>query len=288
MTLWSAMFRIAAALTMLLAVLPAAAETVHFPSATTPPTPLQLRLAREHGQPVTEPPGKKLSGELYRPTGDGRFPAVVALHGCDGPGSRASEDVLGARITALGYGLLIVDSFGPRGVTNGCSPDYWTKPADRVGDAFGALTYLTRLPFIDPDRIAVIGYSQGADVALSAVTPGGEETLFDRHFRTAIAYYPWCASFNGTVSVPTVILIGALDDWTPAAACQKMVARRGSEGAPIRLVVYPGAYHAFNAVSLRGKPTTYRGHHVEYNEAADHAAWTETVAALRTAFGDRR
>ena len=89
MTLWSAMFRIAAALTMLLAVLPAAAETVHFPSATTPPTPLQLRLAREHGQAVAEPPGKKLSGELYRPTSDGRFPAVVALHGCDGPASRA-------------------------------------------------------------------------------------------------------------------------------------------------------------------------------------------------------
>jgi dienelactone hydrolase len=211
---------------------------------------------------------------------------VVSLHGCGGRGSKESGDAIGARFTSLGYALLIVDSFNPRGVTNGCSPDYWSKPADRVADAFGALAYLTQVSFIDRDRIAVIGHSQGADVALLAVTPGGEEILFDRHFRAAIAYYPWCGGFNGTVAVPTVILVGELDDWTPAAGCQKMMARRSSEGAPLRLVVYPGAYHAFDAVTLRDRPTTFLGHHLEYNEAADRAAWAETVTALRMAFGE--
>lgn len=274
-----------AVVAMLLPTPPAAAETVGFSSATTPPTPLQLRLARERGQPVSQPPSTELSGELYHPPGDGPFPAVVALHGCGGAGSKENKDPIGARFTALGYALLIVDSFGPRGVTTGCTPAYWLNPVDRVGDAFGALTYLARLPLVDPERIAVVGYSQGADVALSAVKPGGEESLFDRHFRAAIAYYPMCAGFNGTVSVPTVILIGELDDATPAASCQKMVARRSSEGAPLRLVVYPDAYHSFNMVTLRDRPITYQGHHLEYNEAADHAAWAETVAALRTAFG---
>ncbi len=276
---------LAAIVALLLPALPAASETVHFPGATTPPTPLQLRLAHERGQPVAQPPGIELSGELYRPSGDGPFPAVVSLHGCGGLGSKNSKDAIGARFTALGYVLLIVDSFGPRGVTNGCSPDYWYKPVDRVGDAFGALIYLTRLSFVDPDRIAVVGHSQGADVALSTVTPGGDETLFARHFRAVIAYYPMCAAFNGTVSVSTVILIGELDDWTPATACQKMMARRGGEGAPIRLVVYPNAYHAFDAAMLRDSAKTYLSHHLEYNEAADRAAWAETVAALRTVFG---
>ena len=90
---------------------------------------------------------------------------------------------------------------------------------------------------------------------------------------------------TGAVSVPTVILIGEQDDWTPAADCQAMMARRRGAGALLRLIVYPGADHAFNATSLRSAPRTMFGHHLEYNEAADRAAWVETTAALRAAFG---
>lgn len=61
--------------------------------------------------------------------------------------------------------------------------------------------------------------------------------------------------------------------------------QRSGEGAPVRLVVYPGAYHGFNMASLRDKPVSYLGHHIEYNEAADRAALAEMIAALRQAFG---
>src|SRR5690349_5745100 len=101
--------------TALLVALPAAAETVRSPSATTPPTPLQQRLSKERGQPIAVPPITEISGEFYRPSGNGPFPAVVQLHGCGGRGSRGAEDAAGARFVALGYALLIVDSFGPRG-----------------------------------------------------------------------------------------------------------------------------------------------------------------------------
>ncbi|MDI1286575.1 MAG: dienelactone hydrolase family protein [Reyranella sp.] len=267
------------------AALPVAAETVRFHSAVTPPTPLQQRLFKERGQPISVAITVELTGEFYRPTGDGPFPAVVQLHGCGGRGPRESEDAAGARIVALGYALLIVDSFGPRGIKDRCGSNYWTDPVDRMADAYGALAWLTGQPFIDPERIALLGYSQGAIVALSAVSSGGEEALYDRHFRAAIAYYPHCQDFNGTVSVPTLILIGALDDWTPAEICQQKMAQRSGEGALLRLVVYPGAHYGFNMASLRDKPVSYLGHHIEYNEAADRAALAETVAALRQAFG---
>ncbi len=94
-----------------------------------------------------------------------------------------------------------------------------------------------------------------------------------------------CTERTGAVVVPTLVLIGELDDWVPAKDCLEMMARRSGEGASLRLVVYPGAYHAFDAASLRNKPRTMFGHHLEYNEAAERAAWTETVAALRQAFG---
>lgn len=263
----------------------AAAETVRFPVATTPPTPLQERLARERGQPLAaQSPAVELTGELYRPAGDGPFPAVVSLHGCAGQPSRAVVDAAGAAYVALGYALLVVDSFGPRGVTQRCATESGA-PADRIMDAYGALLYLAGLPFIDPDRIAVVGYSQGADTALGAVKRGGIETQFDRKFRAAIAYFPYCVASYGAVSVSTVILIGELDEATPARACQDMMAKRSGEGAPLRLVVYPGAHHAFTSSRLRGKPETTYGYRNEYNEAAARAAWDEERAALRAAFG---
>ena len=190
------------------------------------------------------------------------------------------------RFTALGYTVLFVDSFAPRGIIERCHSSPADSYVDRVMDAYGGLLYLAARPFVDPERIAVVGYSQGAMVALSAVTLGGVETLFNRHFRTAIAYYPGCWAESGAVSIPTLILIGALDDWTPARECEAMMKRRSGEGAPLRLIVYPGAYHAFNARSLIGRPREVFGHHVEYNEAADTAAWKEMTAALRRAFED--
>lgn len=267
-----------------LVVVPCAfAETVRFPTATTPPTPLQERLARDRGHPISRPHIVELTGELYRPTGNGPFPAVVSLHGCAGTPPREYADAAGAAYVALGYALLIVDSFGPRGIAQACAAD--GVPADRIMDAYGALLYLASLPFIDPHRIAVVGYSQGAGIALEAVKLEGIETQFDRRFRAAVAYYPLCADSYGAVSVPAVILIGELDDWTPPRNCQDMMAKRSGEGATLRLVVYPGAYHAFNSRRLRGKPEVFFGHRQEYNEAAGQAAWGEELAALRNAFG---
>src|SRR5262249_20371305 len=68
-------------------------------------------------------------------------------------------------------------------------------------------------------------------------------------FRTAIALYPGCqrlsqAAWSGRV--PTLILIGRADDWTPAAACEQMVAGARGRSAGISIVVYKGAHHDFD------------------------------------------
>jgi dienelactone hydrolase len=46
--------------------------------------------------------------------------------------------------------------------------------------------------------------------------------------------------------IPTLILIGAADDWTPAEHCSRKVVGWGTEGPPIEHVVYPGTHHGFN------------------------------------------
>jgi len=257
----------------------ALAETLHFRSATWPPTPLQLRLAKA-GDTIAERASVPLTAELYRPSGDDPFPAVILLHPCSGRLPPAIEQADAARYTALGYAVLALDSFTARGIPgSGCTGG--GASVDGVMDVYGALMHVARLPFIDPDRIAVVGYADGANAALSAVEFDGPERLFDRQFAAAVAYYPYCPE-KLAVSVPTLILSGALDDWSPVRFCQHMMARRTGLGASMRLVVYSEAHHAFN---LPIEARRFYGQHLEYNEAATRAAWSETAALLRQAFG---
>jgi dienelactone hydrolase len=263
-----------------LAFLPCAAETVHFSAATAPPTPFQLRMVLERGLPVPGPvPGQPLVGEFYRAPGNGPFPAVVLLHGCDGRLPATLEQREAEKLVALGYAVMAVDSFGPRGVRDRCVEA--GSPVDRVMDAYGALQYLAGRADIDPDRVAVLGYSQGGTTAISAVTRGGVDTLFERHFKAVVAYYPGCD--NSEVSAPTLILIGALDEWMPSRNCREMVATQSGAGLAVELFVYPDAYHAFNFP--RDRPVNYFGHRIEYNEAAERAAWNETGRFLRQHLG---
>src|SRR5882757_4331381 len=97
----------------------AAAETVYFRSATWPPTPLQQRLATAAGQTIAELASTKIAGELYLPPGNGPFPAVVLMPPCSGRLPPPLEQADAERYTSLGYALLVVDSFGSRGFTEG-------------------------------------------------------------------------------------------------------------------------------------------------------------------------
>ena len=46
---------------------------------------------------------------------------------------------------------------------------------------------------------------------------------------------------------PLLVLIGAKDDWTPAAPCVQWTERAQALGAPMRIKVYPDAHHGFDA-----------------------------------------
>ena len=70
-------------------------------------------------------------------------------------------------------------------------------------------------------------------------------------FAAAATFYPGCAGLPGArLQIPTLILIGAVDTVTPAAACEQLA--RSQPGGEAKLIVYPGAGHVFDDPAFRG------------------------------------
>jgi len=218
-----------------------AAELVKFDSAS-----LRSRQGEQHfdRKGANLASGKPdIRGYLTKPKGAGPFPAVVLLHSC--LGLPANRGAIGDMVASWGYVALFVDDFTTRGIKETCAVDF----NEALSDAFGALLYLSRLPDVDPTRIAAVGYSQGADTALkiaSARFSSAFAVRDDLRFKVAAAFYPPCENLAGaTLEIPTLILIGESDDVTPMADCRQL-AQRPENRSAVKLVVYPGADHGFD------------------------------------------
>ena len=219
-------------------------------------------------------PGDRIQGYLAKPDGAGPFPAVIGLHGCAGMHDTTKQRLVD-ELVARGYVVLLVDSYATRGIDHACTSTAFATFLRRRPDAYGALVFLARQTFVDPQRVAAVGFSAGAWVTLSVAEPNSFEPFVppsNLRFRAAAAFYPPCKQAVARPGIPTLIFIGALDDWTPAADCSNKIASWGNDGPPVELVVYPGAYHGFYYPHLQ-PGTTMFGHWLEYNgEAADNAS----------------
>ena len=220
----------------------------------------------------------ELTAFLFKPEGQGPFPAVVLLHGCSGLGLGGGVSAIysaWARVlTKRGYAALLVDSAGPRGFGETCgrSPARSTLYRDRPKDAYGALAYLQAHPAIKADRIGLLGWSQGgATVLLSVVSEsiGRPEPPPHHDFRAAIAFYPGACSETRqskpytrvelgawTTQIPLLVLQGEADNWTPSGPCAEFIEAARRRGAPVEIRLYPDALHGFDAPNLarRARP----------------------------------
>ncbi|WP_439498706.1 dienelactone hydrolase family protein [Bosea sp. (in: a-proteobacteria)] len=266
-----------ASLTMLLLVLATnahAEDVVQFPSITYRLSDFQKARAKARGESGENSPGLVITGYLSKPAGEGRHPAIVMLHGCGGLSTFHRREA--EAIRDWGYVVLAPDSFTPRGMQDACVRER-RDLAPRVEDAFGALAYLSKLPFVDPTRVAVLGYSHGGGIALKIATLS-QKKLYDMPddlgFKAAATYYPSCEVIADTLAIPTLILIGEKDDWALASHCEAVARRQVGERNLLRLTVFPGAYHSFN-FPIFAEPRQVFGHWSKYDEAATERATSE-------------
>jgi len=239
-----------------------------------------------------------LPAQLFRPAGNGRFAAVAIFHGCGGPGQNTAR--MAGLLRDWGYVALVVDSFSSRGLTDVCGRN-WPTQADadkRAGDIDAALQWLAGQSFVDPQRLAFMGYSYGGGVAmLRGLSPQPADAA--PIARAAILVYPDCALADAlgaklAVRQPTLFAMGALDDWTPVSQCQAVVGRVVQGRDLVEMRIYEGAHHSFDALGLsvrylpgvgnRSKPGGCCGAHYGANEAAWKAFVIDVKAFLARAF----
>lgn len=193
------------------------------------------------------------SATLFLPQRGGTpVPAVVLLHGARGVlGSR--EMTYGAQYAAMGVAALVVDVFGARRdrATGFVRRLIEITEAMALADAYAGLSYLSGRPEIDPDRIALIGFSYGgmattyaahAQVA-EAYAPDGSR------FAAHVAYYAPCiARFAETraTGAPILFVSGGHDAIVDPARCAEVDGDLQAGGTPVHRITYPDAVHQWD------------------------------------------
>ena len=112
-----------------------------------------------------------ISGVLLVPTGKGPFPGIVLNHGYIEPSSYVTGQGLAREqdwLARAGFAVLHTDYRGHAG--SDPAPDLDREA--RLGyaeDAINAVRALRREPYVDPERMAMLGRSMGGGVTLNAL-----------------------------------------------------------------------------------------------------------------------
>lgn len=197
-----------------------------------------------------------IAAELRIPRpGTDRLPAMILMHGVSGIGG--NMDDWSQHLNSMGVATLVVDGFTGRGLPHGMAPGA-PSPGARIVDAYRALDLLTKHPRIDPDRIAIMGFSHGGWAALYSSLKRFARmhgSADGRAFAAHIVFYPGCVQTclegDDIVDKPIRIFHGSADDQLPVAACREYAARLRKAGKDVVLTEYAGAHHAFDLRTLR-------------------------------------
>jgi len=217
----------------------------------------------------------------YDDTLPGKRPGVLVMPGGFGLGRNAKERA--EMLARMGYVALVGDPYG-----GGIEIDDLKEVMKRVTDlradtakfrrrARVALDRLIATPWVDPSRVAAIGYClggtfvlelarDGAPIAGVATFHGGLETK--------------SPATSGMVRAKLLILTGADDPTVPVTHVNAFAEEMTKAAADWQIVTYSGTKHGFTYPDAASRTIDW----IEYNQSTDERSWTAMTSFFEEIF----
>lgn len=231
---------------------------------------------------------------IWKPPGNGPFPALVIVHSCGG--LRAEILDWAKMAVTRGYVAFVIDSVRPRGLKSVCIPPTPVNLPRGTKDAYQALEHLKNFPFVDRERIGLLGFSWGGMVGLLASSPTYAEALSPAgRFVAVVSFYPLChvpAGPNRDAfdfvrpdhDRPALVLLAGKDTEAPPADCLSRLQPLKDRGAPVEWHVYPDATHCFDCSTMHNfSKVDFIGNRVVY--LYDKSITDDSIARVFEYFG---
>jgi dienelactone hydrolase len=203
-------------------------------------------------------------GILFIPEGAAAAPrpAVVVLEGLAGL-KDVREIGYAEHLARRGHVTLAVDTFGAR---NAGSNENWraltVTESMMLADAYAALRFLSAHPAVDPERIAVMGFSYGGMITVLAAYEQIRRLFAqgDERFVGHVSYYgcsvPRLVHSTAT-GAPVKIMLGERDLNVSVRRTHEIADDLRKGGADVDVIVYEGVYHQWDSRDKTLRPVTF-------------------------------
>lgn len=204
-------------------------------------------------------------------------PGILVVHEWKGHGEYARKRA--EQLAKLGYTAFALDMYG-KGVyakdhqeAGKLAGVFFNDRALMRSRALAGLEQLKKLPFVNQDKLAAIGYCFGGSTVLELARAG--------------VPLKGVASFHGALATPTpatetpkakILVLHGADDPNVSPQVPGFIEEMKKAGADWQFIEYGGAVHSFTVPEAGNDPS--KG--AAYNESADRRSW----AAMRAFFGE--
>jgi carboxymethylenebutenolidase len=223
--------------------------------------------------------GQTMEGYLTQPAAAGRYPAVVVIQEIWGVNSHIQS--VTDRLPAQGYVGLAPALFHREGpMTLGLYEEMEPAlarlgrctDAQIIADVRAAVAYLKAQPFVDPQRIGIVGFCFGGRVSYQSACNVPD-------LKAAVVYYggrilqplggpgPAPVEQTGNITAPVLGLFGEEDSNPSPADVATIEAELKKQGKTYEFHMYPGCGHGFHCDGR-----------ASYRHEAAKDAWAKTIA----------